>query len=182
VDISAVAYNGVSATYVGVQEAFEVWRLLAPPASTSYNVTWTVASPGGRCNHAFISLSGVDQTTPEGAMVGQTSTASGNRSTGSITCPSSGAIIAFLLDTYSDANATGTGMLAQNRAAGRVVAATALSATGDPTWTTSNYGFEWIAMGLPINAAAGGGGSSNGSSFGAGRALNGGRPFFGAMR
>lgn len=156
-DISAVAYNAVSATYIGESAGFELWRLLAPTASTSLNVTWTVGGSGGRCNHAFISLSGVDQTTPEGTLQTVNSSASGNRSVGPVTCPADGLVLGWFIDEYSDSDASGTGMLGQFRGAGRVIAGTSLSATGSPTWIDSNYATAWQALGLPINAAGGGG-------------------------
>lgn len=159
-DISAVQFNGDAATYIGIVSGLEYWVLVNPDQGSAYNVTWT--GPAFiNCHYAFSSWSGVDQTTPNGTPVTATGT-SGTPSTGSVTCPANGAVLGILRHLYSGSDATntaGTQIGTYRDGPGVTIAHAYRTSTGAVSWgNLENY--AWEAVGIPINAAGGGGGST----------------------
>lgn len=162
VDIAAVKWDGTLCSYVGAQAGLEVWQIVAPTEGTNLLVRVELGS--GVFKNIFVAVSswsGVDQTTPSGTLVGVSGSSTGARtvpSSGSITCPSGGAIIGWFYDEYSDADATASAgtLIGQNRTSGGVIAHAYRTTNGVLTFSDSNYAVNWRAAALPINAATGG--------------------------
>lgn len=157
--LSSVQYGGVAMTSVAdVGPYLKSYRLVAP-ANGANNLTFT-SSAFDRFQYAFKVLTGVDQTTPLGTPVTVTSTATGDRSTGSVTCPAGGMVIGSLRDVYSPTNpataASGGGTLIGYHRNGNdtITAHSYRSDTGALAWTTDNLGFDWAAIGIPVNASS----------------------------
>ncbi len=109
----------------------------------------------------------VDQGSPVGSLVSG-SLPSTTPSTGSVTCPSGGTVYGVLVHTYSTAAPT----LTSGTAAGSPSSAYTASSwgfahayresTGAISWSTTNSGSaNGVVLGVPINAASGGGGSTS---------------------
>lgn len=160
-DVTSVTHNGDSLTFVATVGAVEIWRRVAPDTGSA-NVVVNISGGGNRVFYAFSSWSGVDQTTPEGTAVTATGT-SATPSTGSVTCPTDGAVLGVLYHFYSGADATNTAgtLIGNSRDGNGVTFAHAYrTTTGAVSWgNLENY--AWEAIGIPINAAGGGGGGSN---------------------
>lgn len=155
-DISAVTYNSVACSSIydagAVTARVEIWELKNPASGTN-TMSFTLASydPQG-AKYSVADWTGVDQTTPSGAVVVNTGNSTGPVTTGSITCPSGGAIFGIGRHTYSSAGMTiSSGTSIGNTTAGSNSLAGAYSlATGALAWTPSNSG-TWRAVGIPLN-------------------------------
>lgn len=163
-DITAVSYNSVALTNIydaGVGTApIELWGLVAP-ATGSNTLSFTMSSydPGG-VKYSTTDWTGVDQTTPVGAAVVATGS-SAAPATGSITVPAGGAAFGIGRHQYTAAMTINQGTLTGSLSTGGVGLAGAYRATtGDLSWTASNNFISWRAVGVPINAAGSGGGST----------------------
>jgi hypothetical protein len=155
-DISSVTYNSVACSSVydsgAVSASMEIFGLAAPASGTN-TMSFTLASydPQG-AKYSVADWTGVDQTTPVGSTVVNTGNSSGPVTTGSVTCPSNGAIFGIGRHTYSSAGMTiAAGTSIGNTTAGANSFAGAYSlSTGALSWTPSNSG-NWRAVGIPIN-------------------------------
>lgn len=160
--VTAVTYNTVGLTNVGTTTGMILWRLTAP-SSGANTLSFSVSLYDGVLVAAS-TWSSVDQTTPLGTVV----TNSGNSatsSTGSITCPASGAIFGAQFSNYTSAPAPtiNSGTLrgsARNAGSGWTIAGASDSVTGTLAWNLASSN-NWEAIGVPINDVAGGGGASS---------------------
>jgi hypothetical protein len=165
---TAVQFNGSSMTSIGSVGNLHYFRLVAPTQGGAYNVTWTI-STNVNCHYAFSSWSGVDQATPIGTPV----TATGNSatpSTGSVTCPSNGAVLGILRHFYSGtaiSTTAGTSIGTYQDGNGVHIAHAYRTSTGAVSWgNLENYAYD--AAGLPLNSASAGGNNDLASSATAG--------------
>lgn len=149
---TSVQFNGSSMTSIGSVGNLHYFRLVAPTQGGAYNVTWTI-STDVNCHYAFSSWSGVDQSTPIGTVI----TATGNSatpSTGSVTCPSNGAVLGILRHFYSGTAITttaGTSIGTNQDGNGVYIAHAYRTTTGALSWgNLENYAYD--TAGLPINA------------------------------
>jgi hypothetical protein len=175
--ISGVTYNGVAMTSLGAKvtedarTSMQLWRL-ANPASGSNNIAVTMGAgdnnSGGVIGAWVGNGADVSGTPVDGYQTGQ-----GNASTANVvsslgTPVSSAAgdrVVAFFGQFNESANLTATAANYTERQDGNDGAGISLTygdadgaATVDPqaTWSNGAFLVRWVAMGLNVNAAAGG--------------------------
>ncbi len=141
-------------------------RYWVAPATGTKTLTVVINAYSSQPPRVTLALfENVDQSTPTGTLVAG-SLPSSTPSTGSVTCPAGGTVYGILFHTYSTAAPT----LTSGTAAGSPDAAYSGSpwgwahayreSTGAISWSTTNSGSGGV-WGIPINAAAGGGGSTS---------------------
>lgn len=156
---SGVSYGGVSLTYGGAIGTYLTWWYLVAPATGSNTLAFTSAY----CllGYEASTWSDADQTTPVGTAV----TATGNSTTpatGSVTVPTNGAAVGGFYHHYSSGApsiTSGTALDGFINGNGRTWGHGYRTSTGSLAWSTA-YAYDWEAVGIPINVAGGGGGST----------------------
>ena len=153
---TAVTYAGVALSTVATSAGNITWQLLAP-ATGANTFTFSTATYNA-IESAAADFTGVDQTTPLGAVAASTGTGTAI-ATPSITVPASGlawgsAYASYTVTTtpLTAANAT---ILAGSVTSNYKKAGGYISATGPIEWT-NNASSAWEAQGFPINAASSG--------------------------
>lgn len=156
--LSSVQYAGSAmASVVDVGPYLKSYRIVAP-ATGANNLTFT-SSAFDRFQYAWKVFEGVDQTSPTGTAVTVSSTATTDRSTGSVTCPTGGMVIGSMADDFAPTNnvtgVAGTVIGWHQNGNARITTHSYRNSTGALTWTTDNLGFDWWCFGVPLNAAGG---------------------------
>ena len=158
---TGATYNSVSMSNIKLQNNLDVFEL-ASPASGS-NTLSVSNSSYTRQYLVAAAFNGVDQIIPSGTPTGQSSSGV-TKSTPSTTCPTDGMVYGAMGHGYTSGGAaaiSGAGnTLAssyRNGGTGQGIAGGYRSATGQVSWTTSSS-TSYDAVGVPINAAASGGG------------------------
>lgn len=152
---NSVSYNGVSMTSQ-VNNNIRVWTL--PTPATSGNFSVNLSAYGGLL-YEEASFNGADDTgTPFGTAV-TASVSSTTSSTGSITCPTNGAIYGAEFNGYTPSPAptinSGTLLVSVRSGAGGQGSASAYrTSTGSLAWNLS-ASQNWWAGGVPINPVPG---------------------------
>jgi hypothetical protein len=161
--ITSVTYNSVGLTAVsGTQPEVEMYQLVAP-ATGANNLTWNLSSYSF-LHTAISDWTGVDQSTPLGTVVTNAGTSAAPTS-GSVTCPSNGAVWGSEFSGYTTAGTptagAGTTLASAYRsgAGGRTGAGGYRLDTGALNWNIPSSA-GWFAQGIPINAAGAGGGAA----------------------
>lgn len=168
------------------------WRIISPTAKTAkFKATWP-SNQGERMLSVWAGT-GIDTTTPNGTVVQNSGTAA-TATTGAITSTVGQLILAMgaqldiggTAETFDSPTGTeraegATSGTAFDAAASQDFVATGTSTT--LTWTFAGSFVSWAMFGIPLNDAAGGGGTTRGAPFGSrGNAFNGGRTFNGIIR
>lgn len=164
--LTGVTYNGVALTEIyqldhGNIETTNAWRLVNP-ATGAHDVVISQSASHDLC-YTIVSLAGVDQTTPEGTIVGGTGT-TGNP-TNDVTLASGDLaldLVAWFI-AAAEAQTVGAGQTQRsNQTSGTVGGAVSTEAgTGTVTmsWTASGSNW-WNHVAIPVKAAAAAGGGS----------------------
>lgn len=152
-DNTAASYAGVGMTSMGSPGSIRLWRRTAP-ATGANNLVMTV----GTYQYTTYSISdweGVDQANPVGTVTSGTGTGS-SASTGTVTCPDGGAILAAVSFGYSMAPGTITAaagtLISWVRSSGNGFsqANSYRNSTGAISWSRSvSTAYSWHAV--PIN-------------------------------
>jgi hypothetical protein len=143
----------------------EVWRLIAPTAATD-DITVTLASSTTALIVIAVAVEDIDQTTPNGTIVGDADTGSGDSSLA--VSSASGKLALDYIYRFSTLLSVGAGQTELENAfeteARAAVSTEAGASTNTFTWgdggggTVSNW--EWTAVAMSLNEVSGGGSSS----------------------
>jgi hypothetical protein len=156
--VNSASYGGVAMTAAASVGTIKTWTLVAP-ASGNNNFT-VVLNTYNDLSRAASDWIDVDQSTPTGTAVTATGS-SGTASSGSVTCPSNGAIHGWHYNNYTTSGSftpnSGTTILAalRNGGGGQGYSHSYRTATGTVDITLPSSA-SWQIIGLPLNAVAGG--------------------------
>lgn len=154
--VTGVTYGGDALTNIDTSDVCLTWSKTAPLTGSN-----TVSISVATYSTIFTSTSdwtGVDQTTPVGAAV-VAGGSSSSPSTGSVTCPTNGAIWGAEYSAYTTGSAPTAGSgttlagAVRNGASGETKAAGYRTTTGAVSWSLGSSA-GWVAAGIPINAVA----------------------------
>lgn len=163
---STVTYGGTSlgspigSLSIASNQFMYVWRMLAPPSGTASVV---ITPSAGAFLHTFaISLEGVDQTTPNGTLVGANTGFPTSPINTAITVAAGGMAIDMASAKTTGVTFTPQGSQTQSgttQSSG--VSTSASSRLADATqmgWAISSTSGSFLQIAVPVNPASGGGG------------------------
>lgn len=171
--VDTVTYGGTALTRVGTHQRdndsrVEIWSLVAPATGTANVVVTFDQRVDDGAGFGVITLNGVDQTTPYGAMAAN----DGDSGTASLTVSSAGDELVFAVGAaeQQDGNPTAGGGIAErwnykwsgnNRLVG-VGGTRSGAASVNMSWSLDDSD-DWAMAGLSIKPVSGGGGSGSGT-------------------
>ena len=153
--VTSITYNGAALSSIGTSGSLNVFSKTGP-STGSNTLSFSFSSYSGSHYAVTGSFAGVDQTTPLGTVVTNSGSSSAP-STGSITCPASGAIYGQFFHNYSTATPTVTSGIA----AGLITSFTQTyggaydTSTKALSWSVNKSG-SWWTVGVPINQVSAG--------------------------
>lgn len=154
----------IGSAIVATSQFMYVWRMLAPPSGTA-NVVVT-PSASAYLNTHVVSLSDVDQTTPNGTLATWANGYTNSPLSTAVTTASGGMAIDCVNRKTTGVTHTVAGSQTQNgsQVTGAFIASSASSRLADATamgWSWSAGQGNYAQIVVPVNPAGGGGGGSS---------------------